>query len=106
MKLSWTLPNGDKVVHTGLVLSGTKLLKTESIFYAVMISKKNRHPEFTLQVDESQLSKPLPKISFFVTQLFASFHRDKIVDDYNISVKEPYLLQVISKVSRSIFSEL
>ena len=47
--LNFELPNGSYKTHPALVISNQNVLEAEDIFYAVMISTKEYHDEFTFE---------------------------------------------------------
>jgi hypothetical protein len=65
VEVPYQLPDGSIKPHMALVLSTEKLLNAEDgMFYAVLISSKNINPEFTLEIKNEWLNKPLSKQSF------------------------------------------
>lgn len=66
VEVPYQLPDGTIKPHMALVLSTDKLqLAEDGMFYAVLMSSKNLNPEFTLEIQNDWLSKPLSKQSFF-----------------------------------------
>lgn len=61
VELHFELPNGKFKTHPALVISNQNVLDAEDIFYAVMISSKNFNDEFSFEVTNAMLSKPLLK---------------------------------------------
>ena len=67
IEVPYQLPDGEIKPHMALVLSTDKLQDAEDgMFYAVLISSKNINPDFTLEIKNEWLNKPLSKKSFFV----------------------------------------
>ncbi len=64
VELNFELPNGKLKAHPALVISNQNVLDAEDIFYAVMISTKEYNDEFTFELTNAMLTKPLSKISF------------------------------------------
>ena len=66
VEVPFQLPDGTIKPHMALVLSTEKLLYAEDgMFYAVLISSKNINSEFTMEIQNDWLSKPLPKQLYF-----------------------------------------
>ena len=49
------------------------------VFYAVLISSKNLNPEFTIEIQNDWLSKPLSKQSYFVTHIVTFYRTDEVI---------------------------
>lgn len=73
VEVKFPMPEGGSLVHPALVVSTKKLIDAEEIFYAVLISSKNHHPEFTLQLQSDWLSKESNLADYFVTHIISSF---------------------------------
>ncbi len=73
------------------------------MFYAVLISSKNYHPQFTLEIKNEWLTRPMLKSSFFITHFMTYFTPDDVTQSYRISVKSKYMDGIISKTIHSIF---
>ncbi len=101
---SFRLPDGSYKVHPALVLSTSSLQDAEEgMFYAVLISSKNYHPQFTLEIKNEWLTRPMLKSSFFITHFMTYFTPDDVTQSYRISVKSKYMDGIISKTIHSIF---
>ena len=60
VEVPYQLPDGSIKPHMALVLSTDKLQQAEDgMFYAVLISSKNLNPEFTIEIQNDWLSKPI-----------------------------------------------
>ena len=60
VEVSYQLPDGSIKPHMALVLSTEKLQQAEDgMFYAVLIFSKNLNPEFTIEIQNDWLSKPI-----------------------------------------------
>lgn len=65
VEVPFQMPDGSIKAHMGLVLSTEKLQNAEDgMFYAVLISSKNINPEFTIEIPNEWLMKPLSKQSY------------------------------------------
>lgn len=83
VEVPYQLPDGSIKPHMALVLSTEKLLNAEDgMFYAVLISSKNITPEFTLEIKNEWLNKPLSKQSFFVTHIVTYYRTDEVIQSF------------------------
>jgi hypothetical protein len=83
VEVPYQLPDGSIKPHMALVLSTEKLLNAEDgMFYAVLISSKNINPEFTLEIKNEWLNKPLSKQSFFVTHIVTYYRTDEVIQSF------------------------
>src|SRR5436309_3398709 len=79
VELNFELPDGKLKVHPALVISNENVLETEDIFYAIMISSKPFNDEFTFELSNSMLTKPLSKKSYAKCQLIQSYSTDEVI---------------------------
>jgi hypothetical protein len=83
VEVPYQLPDGSIKPHMALVLSTEKLLNAEDgMFYVVLISSKNITPEFTLEIKNEWLNKPLSKQSFFVTHIVTYYRTDEVIQSF------------------------
>lgn len=76
------------------------------MFYAVLISSKNIHPEYTIEITpEDILGKNFPKKSFFVTHFIAYFTLNDIVLRRNQFLKKEKFNEVVNTIIDNIFGE-
>ena len=73
------------------------------MFYAVLISSKNLNPEFTLEIHNEWLSKPLSKQSYFVTHIVSYYRTEEVIQSFNNYVKQRYFDAIMNKVILSMF---
>ena len=67
VEVSFRFPDGSNKVHPALVLSTSDLQEAEEgMFYAVLISSKNIHPQYTLEIKNEWLTRPMLKDSYFI----------------------------------------
>ena len=107
VEVSFLLP-GEKGLknHPVLVLSGEELLREEDMFYGVLMSSKNYHPKYTLEVKDEWLSRPMFKskgTSFFVTHIVTYFKLSDVIKSSNTYVKEEFFGPILDKVINSMF---
>ncbi|MBR1504775.1 MAG: type II toxin-antitoxin system PemK/MazF family toxin [Prevotella sp.] len=104
IEVPYQLPDGQIKPHMALVLSSEKLQEAEDgMFYAVLISSKNINPEFTIQIKNEWLNKPLSKQSFFVTHIVSYYRTDEVIQSFNNFVKAQFFDAIMNKVILSMF---
>lgn len=103
VEVPFTLPDGQILPHPALVISCDELQDVEpGLFYAVLISSKNHHPELTIPVKNEWLSSPLTKDSYFITHIVDGFNVDDVIARYNCFLRQPYFDNVVDKVIANI----
>lgn len=102
VELNFELPNGMMKIHPALVISNESVLYTEEIFYAVMISSKSFNDEFSFELEDSMLTKPLSRKSFVKCQLLQSYSEDEVIAKIS-SIKTAYFEQVKRKIFETVF---
>lgn len=104
VEVPYQLPDGTIKPHMALVLSTDKLLYAEDgMFYAVLISSKNINSEFTMEIRNEWLNKPLFKHSFFVTHIVTYYRTDEVIQSFNNFVKKEFFDAIMNKVILSMF---
>lgn len=104
IEVPYQLPDGTVKPHMALVLSTEKLQMAEDgMFYAVLISSKNLNPEFTMEIQNEWLSKPLSKQSYFVTHIVTYYRTDEVIQSFNNFVRAQYFDAIMNKVILSMF---
>jgi mRNA-degrading endonuclease toxin of MazEF toxin-antitoxin module len=93
IELNYELPNGKFKTHPALVISNQQVLNIEDIFYAVMISTKSYNDEFTFEIENDMLLKPLSKKSFVKCQLIQSYTTNEVISKIS-SVKPVYFEEI------------
>ena len=100
--LNFELPGGKMKMHPALVISNENVLNTEEIFYAVMISTKTFNDEFTFELSNEMLSKPLLKKSFVKCQLIQSYQQIEVLS--KISTLKPSFFKLVKdKIFNTVF---
>lgn len=98
------MPDGVCLNHPALVLSTERLFNIEDgMFYAVLISTKNHHPEYTLEIQQDWLNGSLSRKSYFVTHIVTFFKPNDVISANNEFVKKDYFSKVLYKVIDSMF---
>jgi len=102
VEVNFQLPNGKFKVHPALVVSNQNVLNTEDIFYAVMISSKEYNDEFTFELTDAMVSKPLSKTSYIKCQLLQSYSINEVIS--KISAIKPHYFELIKqKIFDTVF---
>ena len=96
------MPNGNFKTHPALVISNQNVLDAEDIFYAVMISTKEYNDEFTFELKNSMLSKPLSKTSYVKCQLLQSYSINEVISKIS-TVKLPFFNQIKQTIFDTVF---
>ena len=102
VELNFELPDGTLKVHPALVISNQNVLDTEDIFYAVMISSKPFNDEFTFELENTMLTKPLSKKSFVKCQLLQSYSIEEVISKIS-SVKQVYFEKIKRQIFETVF---
>jgi mRNA-degrading endonuclease toxin of MazEF toxin-antitoxin module len=102
VELNFELPDGKLKVHPALVISNQNVLDTEDIFYAVMISSKPFNDEFTFELNNSMLSKPLAKKSFVKCQLIQSYSPNEVISKIS-AVKLIFFQEIKQRIFETVF---
>ena len=64
VEIPFTMPDGSILPHPALVISRNELqVDEDGMFYAVLISTKNYHPEYTIRIEDEWLNKPMGRQS-------------------------------------------
>jgi len=104
VEVPFLLPNGEFKAHPALVVSPCRLQDDEDgLFYAVLISTKNHNPQYTIELKNEWLNKPMLKQSFFVTHIMSFFKLKDVYSSHNAFVKSEYFDKVLEKTFFSIF---
>lgn len=102
VELNYELPNGKLKVHPALVISNANVLETEDIFYAVMISSNPMNDDFSFELDNAMLTKPLSKKSFVKCQLLQSYSTDEVISKIS-TIKQVYFEKIIKQIFETVF---
>ena len=102
VEVNFELPNGNFKTHPALVISNQNVLDAEDIFYAVMISTKEYNDEFTFELKNSMLSKPLSKTSYVKCQLLQSYSINEVISKIS-TVKLPFFNQIKQTIFDTVF---
>ena len=103
VEIPFVMPDGSVLPHPALVISRDELQLDEyGMFYAVLISTKNYHPEYTIKIQDEWLNKPMGKQSYFITHLVNVFNVEDVIRRNNTFVKKVYFERVIDRIIENI----
>ena len=103
VEVPFLMPDGSILPHPALVISKNELQQDEEgMFYAVLVSTKNYHPEYTIRIENEWLNKPMGRQSYFITHLVNMFNVDDVIRRNNTFIKRYYFELVIDKVIDNI----
>ena len=72
------MPDGSVLPHPALVISRDELqLDEDGMFYAVLISTKNYHPEYTIKIQDEWLNKPLVQVICHLSDILSLSNTEK-----------------------------
>lgn len=104
VEVYYRTPEGEVKIHPALVLSTDRLFnKEKGMFYAVLISTKNYHQEYTMKIENEWLNKPLEKESYFVTHIVTFFKCEDVSQRRGTYIKSDYFYKVLEKIIDSMF---
>ena len=103
IEVPFRLPDGQILPHPALVISHDKLQNIEDgMFYAVLISTKNHHPELTIPIKNEWLSKPMTKQSFFITHIINMLTVSDVIKKTNCYLRQPHFDEVVDKIISNV----
>lgn len=104
--VKWKFPNKYGLLeHPAIVISTSELHNAEQMFYAVLISSANHHPEYTIAISNQDLdgSERLEHDSYVVTHFITYFElNDSNVRPINAFVKQDKFEEIQEKIVRSV----
>jgi hypothetical protein len=107
VELSFRFLDGVERVHPALVVSVDELQQNEEgMFYAVLISSKNIHPEYTIEIfPDDIIGGDMDKKSYFVTHIIAYFTLNDIISRRNQFIKKDKFNNVVNTIIDNIFGD-
>ena len=102
IELNFQLPNGSSKVHPAFVISNRNVLDAENIFYALMISSKDYHDDFSFKLTNNMLGKPLSRVSFVKCQLIQAYTLEEVISKIS-SIKLAYFEEVKQLLFSAVF---
>ena len=102
VEVNFLFPDGKMKPHMAIVVSNDELYENEGFFYLAMISSKNYNPQYTFELSDDMLSKPLKLKSYVVCQLISGYTEHDVFKRY-CRIKEPVFITIVKKIKKSIF---
>ena len=104
VEVPFLLPNGEFKAHPAVVVSPCRLQEDEDgLFYAILISTKNHNPQYTIELKNEWLNKPMLRNSYFITHIMNYFKVSDVIRSHNVFVKSEFFDKVLEKAFYSIF---
>lgn len=107
IEVSFRFLDGIERIHPALVISVDDLQQVEEgMFYAVLISSKNIHPEYTIEINPNDIiGEEMSKKSYFITHFIAYFTLNDIVSRKRQFLKREKFNDVINSIIDNIFGD-
>jgi len=102
VELNYELPDGRLKVHPALIISNENVLETEDIFYAVMISSNPINDDFTFELENIMLTKPLSKKSYVKCQLLQSYSVNEVISKISV-IKQVHFDKILRQIFETVF---
>lgn len=106
IEVPYLLPDGNIKNHPALVVSVPELQeKEDGMFYAVLISTENFHPEYTIEIKPEDIVDEynMQKKSYFVTHIVTYFLCRDIIQRKGAFVTQSKFNEVVDAVINNIF---
>lgn len=106
IEVPYLLPDGKIKNHPALVVSVPELQeKEDGMFYAVLISTENFHPEYTIEIKPEDIVDEyyMQKKSYFVTHIVTYFLCRDIIQRKGAFVTQSKFNEVVDAVINNIF---
>jgi mRNA-degrading endonuclease toxin of MazEF toxin-antitoxin module len=88
--------------HMAVVVSNDELNENEEFFYLAMISSKNYNPQYTFELRDDMLSRPLRLKSYVICQLISGYTERDVIKHCS-RVKEAAFNEIVEKIKETIF---
>lgn len=108
IEVPFLLPDGSFKVHPALVVSVPDLQEEEDgLFYAVLISSKNHHPKYTIEIRPEDIvdGTLMDKKSYFVTHIITYFLSRDVIRRKGFFVTKTRFNEVVDSVINNIFGD-
>lgn len=102
VEVNFELPNGQLKTHPALVISNENVLDSEDIFYALMISSKPYNDEFSFELSNDMLTKPLSKKSYVKCQLIQPYSVEEVISKIS-AVKSSFFEKIKEQMFKTVF---
>jgi mRNA-degrading endonuclease toxin of MazEF toxin-antitoxin module len=102
VEVNFLFPDGKMKPHMAVVVSNDELNEDEGFFYLAMISSKNYNPQYTYELRNDMLSRPLKLKSYIVCQLISGYTERDVLKKCS-RVNELFFLEIVEKIKETIF---
>jgi len=102
VEVNFLFPDGKMKPHMAVVVSNDELNEDEGFFYLAMISSKNYNPQYTFELRDDMLSKPLSLKSYVVCQLISGYTERDVIQKCS-RVNELVFNEIVEKIKATIF---
>ncbi len=102
IELNFLMPDGKSKPHPAIVISNNELIDDEGFFYCCMISTKDYNPQYTFELHDSMLLKPLSQKSFVKCQIIGGFTERDIIKKYS-SMRAEAFDYLVNKIITCVF---
>ncbi|MDR0792044.1 MAG: type II toxin-antitoxin system PemK/MazF family toxin [Chitinophagaceae bacterium] len=102
VEVNFLFPDGKMKPHMAIVISNDELNENEGFFYLAMISSKNYNPQYTFELRDDMLSKPLRLKSYVVCQLISGYTERDVIKKCS-KVNEMVFVEIVEKIKKTIF---
>ena len=102
VEVNFLFPDGKMKPHMAVVISNDELNENEGFFYLAMISSKNYNPQYTVELTNEMLSKPLQLKSYVVCQLISGYTERDVVKHCS-RVNKTAFNEIVEKIKETIF---
>lgn len=108
VEVPFLLPDGSNKTHPALIVSVSDLQEEEDgMFYAVLISTKNHHPRYTIEIKPEDIvsENKLQQKSYFVTHILTYFLCRDVTKRLGCFVSKSRFNEVVETVIDNIFGD-
>jgi mRNA-degrading endonuclease toxin of MazEF toxin-antitoxin module len=102
VELNFLFPNGKFKPHPAIIVSSNDLQEDEGFFYCCLISTKDYNPQYSFELEESMLIRPMAMKSYVKCQIIGGFTEKDIIKTISAMKSEPFE-KLLEKIVISIF---
>ena len=102
VEVNFLFPNGVMKPHMAVVISNDELNENEGFFYLAMISSKNFNPDYTFELNDNMLSKPLKLKSYVICQLISGYTERDVIKKCS-RINKSVFVEIVEKIKKTIF---
>jgi mRNA-degrading endonuclease toxin of MazEF toxin-antitoxin module len=102
VEVNFFFPDGKMKPHMALVVSNDELNENEGFFYLALISSKNYNPQYTYELRDDMLSKPLRLKSYVVCQLISGYTERDVIKNCSRVYKKVFN-EIVKTIKKTIF---